>query len=167
MKAEKERREEAQILNEALPLKLSKNLPALEDLMEEMGNLPTPDITAEIMRHIDGVARVTQVSSNLKGTAKKVLNVAALNARAAITTLALRELETEASSSKEMEVLRRQVRLLKADNFRLAAEVESSRRSLADMGKEMKLLRASLEEVKRGWEKKSPTRKKGEERGVP
>lgn len=167
MKAEKERREEAQILNEALPLKLSKNLPALEDLMEEMGNLPTPDITAEIMRHIDGVARVTQVSSNLKGTAKEVLNVAALNARAAITTLALRELETEASSSKEMEVLRRQVRLLKADNFRLAAEVESSRRSLADMGKEMKLLRASLEEVKRGWEKKSPTRKKGEERGVP
>lgn len=75
------------------------------------------------------MARVAQVSSRLKGTGKKTLNEAALNAKAALTTLAIRaqKLETETSSAKEIEVMRRQLKLLKADNVRLTAEVENYR----------------------------------------
>lgn len=106
--AEKEKREESQ-MDEALPLKINKKLPALEDLMGEMSGLPTPDITAEIMRYIDGMARIAQVYSNRNGTGKKLLNEAALSARAALTTLAIRaqQLESETSSSKELEALRK------------------------------------------------------------
>lgn len=49
---ERERREEAQILDENLRLKFGKNLPSLEDLMEEMTHLGTPDITAETMDYV-------------------------------------------------------------------------------------------------------------------
>lgn len=91
---EKERAEEEKILNENLPLKLDTNpnrkLPTVEDILENMCHCPTPDITAEAMKQINSVARVAQVATNLKSSAKSVLNLAVLNARAALTTLAIR-----------------------------------------------------------------------------
>lgn len=126
--------------------------------MEEMTNLGTPDKTAETMRHIDGVARVAQVSSKLKGTGKKTLNEAALNAKAALTTLAIRvqKLENETTSAKEMETMRRQLKLLKADNVRLSAEAENYRQSLVDMEREMERLRTSLKDIKEGKRGEQP-----------
>lgn len=132
---ERERREEALLMDE--DLKFNKNLPTLEDLMDDMVHLPTPDIMAETIRHIDGVARMAQVFTKMKETIKKTLNEAALNAKAALTTLAIRtqKFETEAAFSKEIESLRGQIRMLKADNARLTAEGESARASLQNMEK--------------------------------
>lgn len=56
------------MLDENLPLKFNKNLPTLEDLMDDMVHLPTPDITAETMRHVDGVAKMAQIFTKMKGT---------------------------------------------------------------------------------------------------
>lgn len=71
------------------PLRLNKQLPRMEELMEKLEANPTPDISAESMRHADAVARVAQVLTNLKETAKKQLNHAALYIKTAITTLAI------------------------------------------------------------------------------
>lgn len=62
--------------------------------------------------------------------------------------------ETEATSSKEIESLRRQIRMLKADNARLTAEGESARSSLQSMEREVEALRNSLKEVKEGMREK-------------
>lgn len=89
--------------------------------MEKLEANPTLDISAESMRHADVIARVAQVSKNLKGTAKKQLNHAALYIKIAITTLAIRaqQLESGAEAAREIESLRRQVNALKADNLRM------------------------------------------------
>lgn len=138
--AEKEREEERRITDDSFPLRQSKSLASVGEKMEEMDNLSILAISAEAIKYADVVARVAQNSSNLKGTAVRELNKAAIHMRAALTSMAVKaqQLSEEGETAKLINGLNHQVSALKADNLRLVKEVESYRDSLSTMEKKKK-----------------------------
>ncbi|XP_029666675.1 uncharacterized protein LOC115237641 [Formica exsecta] len=130
-----ERLEEQRILDDSYvppETKTSLNIPSMEDIMEELRDASTPDVSARALEHLQRVHRVAAVSKNLKGTFVNQLKTAVNVGKACATTLAIRAQNIGAPEveKSEAEELRKQLRAIRMENLRLQKEAEQARENL-------------------------------------
>jgi len=146
--------EERRMANPNLAIPPAANLPSIDEVVEDLENQPTPDITSEMMQVISTIEKVATTSRNLKGTYIRVLRMAALKVHAGVDFLAHRTQEGRCGVTEEVTaVLRRKVRGLQLDKERMEKELEQaslSRREAEKRQRENEELRRKvrrLEEV--------------------
>ncbi|KAM0736903.1 hypothetical protein ACS0PU_006552 [Formica fusca] len=130
-----EKLEEQRILDDSYvppETKANLNIPSVEDIMEELRDAPTPDISARALEHLQRVHRVAAVSKNLKGTFVNQLKTAVNVGKACATTLAIRAQSIGAPEveKSEAEELRKQLRAIRMENLRLQKEADQARENL-------------------------------------
>lgn len=90
-----------------------------EEMGEEIQNLPSRDIAAQLMKAAQQVEQVATTSSNLKGGYVKILKEAVLKMTLGVDALVCRSLPKENENAREMERLREEVRTLKEEMEKL------------------------------------------------
>lgn len=91
----------------------------MEDLEEEMQNLPSKDIAAQMTQAAKQVELVAAKFNNLKGGFVKILKEAVLKISVGTDALICRSLPKENENAREMERLREEVRTLKEEMEKL------------------------------------------------
>lgn len=133
-------------------------LPAVEDVMEELGDQPTPDITSELMQAVRTIEKAT-TAKNLKGQYVNLLRSAALKVHAGLNVLAHRAQTERSGENEEITArLRRKVKGLKLEKERLERELdqaahdrkegERSQRENEDLKRNVRRLEGELLEIK-------------------
>jgi len=105
----------------------SASLPAVEDVMEELDNQPTPDITSEIMQAVRVIEKVATTAKNLNGQYVRLLRSRALTVHAGLNILAHRSQAEQSGRDEEIAAkLRRKIRGFRMENERLQREVDQA-----------------------------------------
>lgn len=94
----------------------------MEDLEEEMQNLPSKDIGAQMTKAAKQVELIAAKSNNLKGGFVKILKEAVLKISVGTDALICRSLPKENESAREMERLREEIRTLKEEMVKLRVQ---------------------------------------------
>jgi len=147
-KQEWEEWEERRMADANLAIPPAANLPSIDEVVEELENQPTPDITSEVMQVVRTIEKVATTSRNLKGTYIRALRMAALKEHAGVNLLAHRTQEGSCGVTEEVTaVLRRKVRGLQLNKERMEKELEQaflSRREAEKTQRENKELRRKV-----------------------
>lgn len=94
----------------------------MEDMEEEMQNLPSKDIAAQMAQAAKQVELVAVKSGNLKGAFVKILKEAVLKITVGTDALICRSLPKENENAREMERLREEIRTLRDEMEKLRAQ---------------------------------------------
>jgi len=119
--------EERRMADPNFAIPLAANLPSIDEVVEELENQPTPDITSEVMQVVRTIEKVATTSRNFKGTYIRVLRMAALKVHAGVNLLAHRTQKGSCGVTEEVTaVLRRKVSGLQLDKERMEKELEQA-----------------------------------------
>ncbi|XP_046141146.1 uncharacterized protein LOC123987688 [Osmia bicornis bicornis] len=113
------------------PSRSSRSLPEPEALAEEVRHVPTVDLAAQALEFCRDVERVAGVSKGLKGTLVRKLRMAARHLKAIHTETAVRG--APARAGKELEELRRQLKLREEQLAAQTAQISILQQSLAEL----------------------------------
>lgn len=126
-----------------------------QDMGEEIQNLPSRDIAAQMIKAARQVESVATSSSNLKGGYIKILKDAALQMALGVDALVCRSLPQESENAREMERLRGEIKNLREEVEKLRAKKEKEEQMPTPQDQQG-IERMEIEEENRGGKGDNP-----------
>lgn len=146
-KKEREEWEERRMADPNLIIAPATNLPSLDEVVEDMENQPTPDVTAEIMQVVRTIEKVATTAKNLNGQYVRRLRSAAFKVHAGLNVLSHRS-QVEKDDAGEVASLRRKIRSMRLEKERVEKELKevSIHKEEVEENKDLKRRVRSLED---------------------